>query len=528
MKFFFNLKTSVKLISAFLLVSLILAFVGFYSLNNLNKMNGSVKSMYEDGLVPLQSVQSAQISYTRMRVLIRNIFMADDRAAQESNIELLETEKKELMNHMNAFRQTVLSDQSVAALEPFDGLWNEYVPLVDETVQLGLNGRSDEMKALINNDLTNVGNKIRDLLNTLSDINMAEAVETKDAGEVLYVSSRNVSIIVIAASVAISILLGYVISQIISRPLARVAQLVQQVAGGNLQNTLDISTKDEIGQLAQGMNNMVVSLRETVNNILGHSQSLAAASQQISASTQEIASGNASQANDAQTISELFKELSSAIHAIARNTEQASELSSETVRIAEEGSGVIQSSSESMKSVSLQMTRLEDDSQKVGDIIDVIEDIADQTNLLALNAAIEAARAGDQGRGFAVVADEVRKLAERSGEATKQITSIIKGMQENTRTSVNSVQESAELSERTGESFGHIVSYVNDAGQKVVEIAAASEEQAAQTATVLSAVENISATTQQAAASSEETAATAQSLAQLAEELQRSVSVFKL
>lgn len=94
MKFFYNLKTSVKLISAFLLVSLILAFVGFYSLNNLNKMNGSVKSMYEYGLVPLQSVQSAQISYTRMRVLIRNIYMADDRAAQESNAELLETEKK--------------------------------------------------------------------------------------------------------------------------------------------------------------------------------------------------------------------------------------------------------------------------------------------------------------------------------------------------------------------------------------------------------------------------------------------------
>lgn len=181
-----------------------------------------------------------------------------------------------------------------------------------------------------------------------------------------------------------------------------------------------------------------------------------------------------------------------------------------------------------MRSVSQQMTRLEDDSQKVGDIIGVIEDIADQTNLLALNAAIEAARAGEQGRGFAVVADEVRKLAERSGEATRQITGIIKGMQENTRSSVQSVQESAELSERTGEAFERIVSHVNDAGQKVVEIAAASEEQAAQTSTVLSAVENISATTQQTAAGSEETAATAQSLAQLAEELQRSVSVFKL
>lgn len=528
MKFFYNLKTSVKLISAFLLVALILAFVGLYSLSNLSKMNGSLKSMYDDGLVPLQSVQSAQISYTRMRVLVRSIYMADNKAAQEGDIEQLELEKNELQNNMNVFRNTVLSDESKAALEPFDGLWNDYLILLDETVQHGLNGRSAEMEVLIKNDLTTVGDKIRDLLYDLIDINLAEAVATKDAGEVTYNSSRNVSIAVIAVSAVISILLGYIIAQIISRPLARVTKLVQEVAGGNLRNTLDISTKDEIGQLAQGMNNMVLSLRDTVSNILGHSQSLAAASQQISASTEEIASGNASQANDAQTMNELFKDLSAAIHAVARNTEQASELSNETVRIAEEGSGVVQSSSDAMKSVSIQMTRLEDDSQKVGEIISVIEDIADQTNLLALNAAIEAARAGEQGRGFAVVADEVRKLAERSGEATKQITGIIKGMQENTRASVKSVQESAELSERTGESFGHIVNYVNEAGQKVMEIAAASEQQAAQTATVLSSIENISATTEEAAASSEETAATAQSLAQVAEELQRSVSTFKL
>lgn len=144
----------------------------------------------------------------------------------------------------------------------------------------------------------------------------------------------------------------------------------------------------------------------------------------------------------------------------------------------------------------------------------LIEEIGDPLIHLLRNAV-------DHG----IEAPEQRRL---SGKSERGSTGIIKGMQENTRASVKSVQESAELSERTGESFGHIVSYVNDAGQKVAEIAAASEQQAAQTATVLSAVENISATTQEAAASSEETAATAQSLAQLAEELQRSVSVFKL
>lgn len=168
------------------------------------------------------------------------------------------------------------------------------------------------------------------------------------------------------------------------------------MADGDLRSQSDIDTRDEIGILAAKVNEMVSSLRNTVGSILLHSQSLSAAAEEISASTQEVASGSTTTADDAGTISELFKELSSAIHSVAQNTEQASVISDETVTIAENGNSIIQESMESMQAVSGQMAKLEEDSQKVGEIIDVIEDIADQTNLLALNAAIEAARAGNR------------------------------------------------------------------------------------------------------------------------------------
>lgn len=241
-----------------------------------------------------------------------------------------------------------------------------------------------------------------------------------------------------------------------------------------------------------------------------------------------MAATSEGQANAVQAVNERFRELSTAVQSVAKNAVEASELANETMQIARDGGHVVRTAIEGMNQVKQQVGLLEEDSAKIGEIIEVIEEIAEQTNLLALNAAIEAARAGEQGRGFAVVADEVRKLAERSGEATKQIAMIITGMQNNTKSSVNAVMEGVALSQKTGEAFEHIIEKIRESTNKSSEIAAASEEQAAQTSEVLSAVESIAASTEEAAASSEEMSSASQSLAQLAEELNQLVAEFKL
>jgi Methyl-accepting chemotaxis protein len=528
MRWYNNLKTRTKLVSAFMVLALMVGFVGLFGLSNLGKMNESARDMYEDGAISLSLLQDAQIQYSSIRVAIRDMIMLTSSQDNEEAKKRIDDALASIERSVNEYRRTFLSEDEQQAFQSFDAAWSDYRSELEAGVKLGMANRNDELTDMILTTLATKGDKVMEVLNDTAEAALSYAEHSNESNASLFKSSRNITIAVIAAGVLISVALGLVIARLISRPLNRVVELVSQVAEGDLREEIDLNTKDELGKLASSVNQMIRNLRSITGDILASAQSVSAAAGQISASTEEIASGSTNQAAEAQTINELFKELSSAIHAVAQNTEQASELSDKTVAVAQSGNHVVLTSMDSMAAVSEQMSKLESDSQKIGEIIEVIDDIADQTNLLALNAAIEAARAGEQGRGFAVVADEVRKLAERSGEATKQITAIIKGMQENTRQSVDAVQKSAALSSRTGESFQEIVSIVEVTGHKVSEIAAASEEQAAQASTVLLSVESISAVTEELAASSEETASTAQSLAHLAEELQQAVAVFKL
>jgi methyl-accepting chemotaxis protein len=338
----------------------------------------------------------------------------------------------------------------------------------------------------------------------------------------------NTLVIILIVALVIGGIIIFLFSGRITKPMEAIAEHVKRIANGDMSQDIKIRSKDEVGQLAESVNDMLARLRQLIGGILQTSFSVASASEQISASTEQIASGSTTQAGNAQSIIELFKELSSAINNVAKTAEKAAELSNQTTKTAIEGGKVVAVSVEGMNKINEQMGRLEQDSNKIGEIIEVIDDIAEQTNLLALNAAIEAARAGEQGRGFAVVADEVRKLAERSGEATKQITLIIKGMQHNTKESVDSVSDGLEKSIQTGKAFDNIVNMVNETAQKVTEIATASVEQSTQTGEVMHSVESIAATSQESAAASEETAATSQSLAHLAEELNTAVSIFKV
>ena len=240
---------------------------------------------------------------------------------------------------------------------------------------------------------------------------------------------------------------------------------------------------------------------------------------------EEIAAGNQNQAHEVQKTVELVNEIAAALQQMASGARNAAEESDKASRSAQEGGEAVVQAAEAMNNIKTTVTELGQSSRQIGEIVAMIEEIAEQTNLLALNAAIEAARAGDEGRGFAVVAEEVRKLAERSGQATKEISSLVSGIQGNTVSAVKAVEEGVEIANKAGEALRTIIEVVENTSRLVEDIAQAATRQRPIRAMQCEPSRLSRSITEETASGAEETAASAEELAGMAQTLRHHWSV---
>lgn len=291
-------------------------------------------------------------------------------------------------------------------------------------------------------------------------------------------------------------------------------RVVTAAADGDLTSEVTVTGEDAVGELADGLRRMIVDLRDVISQVVEGAAQFTEGSRVVAESAQSLAQGAQTQSASVEEMSAAIEELTRSIDAVKENAGQANKVANETSGLAEEGGSAVKKSIEAMD-------RIKASSSQISEIIQVISEIASQTNLLALNAAIEAARAGEHGMGFAVVADEVRKLAERSSEAAKEISSLIKE-------STHRVEEGALLSEQTGESLTKIIDGVDVTAKRIAEIADATVEQSHNASEVSTAIQQISQVTEQSAAGSEEMASSSEELGAQAAGLRDLVSRFKL
>jgi methyl-accepting chemotaxis protein len=494
-----NVKIGVKLIGGFAVVALISVAIGIAGILCQRTLADANVQLYEKSTVPEGQLIGMTASLQGLRLASRDVILSPDKQKYASKVATL---KDELSQQSREFEKTVATGEARSRYEEFNEDRRKYEVYLDRMVSLAVAGKEKEAIGIMyQGDALAAVTAVQESFNKMRDGALTSAENRMRDSSALASRTGTIMSFATLTGLLLALGLGWRLTGSITRPVNRVALVLEALAAGDLSRPIEQTTsKDEIGRMERCLGTVSESLVRTILEIRSIAGEVSSASQAIATTSMQVSRGASAQAAAAEEASASMEEMASIIKQNADNAQQTDKIATKSAVDAQiSGKSVLEAIS-AMKEIASK--------------ISIIEEIARQTNLLALNAAIEAARAGEHGKGFAVVAAEVRKLAERSQKAAAEIN----------RLSDTTVT----VSEKSGAMLELLVPNIQRTAELVQEISAASKEQDAGSEQINKALQQLDKVIQQNASASEEMAATTEELTGQSEQLVSALAFFRI